>query len=375
MPVKCTICKKKRPSFNEEGEITATHCGDCKTSTMVNAISKMCIICKKKQPTFNNEGETSPTHCGDCKTFTMVNVANKKCIVCKKKIPSFNEEGQTSATHCADCKTPEMIDIKHKICLEKNCIKRQIYGYIGNIRTRCPKHKLPGMFKKPNTPCENCKELATYGITNPKHCEDHKTSEEICLLVRTCGGCNRESMILNNEGLCLEFCKPDKLFQEQKMEKKWEKMVLTFLDQHIPLSDDIKIMDDSIIDNSCNKRRPDRAYDCGKHFVFVEVDEEQHKGYSKEKNCELVRMHQIYESTGLIPVDTIFLRFNPHNYRVDGKIQKPSMKEKLSKLVLWVKECLAREDMGYGCIYKKLYYDEFKETDKSFETVDSHQLF
>jgi hypothetical protein len=231
------------------------------------------------------------------------------------------------------------------------------------------------MFKKPKTVCDgdDCKEMATYGIIDPKHCEDHKTSEEICLLVQKCKGCDREKEILNKDGLCLTYCKPNEIFQEQKREKKWEKLTLSYLDKYVNLPIKIVPADDMVIDSFCNKRRPDRVYDCGTHFVVVEIDENQHKGYSKEDNCELVRMHQIYEAVGM---HTVFLRFNPNNFRVEGKLQKVNMQKRLELLTKWVEKCVKTlpVDEHNKVQYKFLYYDEFDQTDISFKILNDLEI-
>ena len=49
--------------------------------------------------------------------------------------------------------------------------------------------------------------------------------------------------------------------------------------------------------------------DCNTHFIVVEIDEGQHKQYTKE--CEFSRMSNIYLANGL---PTLFIRFNPDDF-------------------------------------------------------------
>jgi hypothetical protein len=374
---KCIVCKQKVPNFNKPGENKATHCADCKDYNMVNVKHKKCIVCNKKRPTFNKPGENKATHCGNCKISGMVDVLNKKCVVCNKKQAGFNKPGETIPTHCNGCKDPNMVNIKDKRCVI--CNKTQpIYGYIGQNLSHCGKCakeiNYQGLYLKPKTTCEDdCKEIATYGTTTPLHCEEHAKPDEICLITKKCKGCSRENMLLDKNDLCVTFCKPNSIYQQQKREKKKEKLVLNYLDKYIKIPPEIKIIDNECLAinlQDCNRRFPDRAYDCGTHIVIVEVDENQHRGYTKDDNCELKRMHQIYEVVGL---PCIFLRFNPDNYRVQSKLQKTNMAIRLEILQKWVEKCLTMSTTK-GIVYKFLYYNEYVETDIKFQELDDMML-
>ena len=362
----CIVCNETQPSFGIKNSLGgATHCNDCKLPGMVNVVSKMCIVCNEVRPNFGIKNSLDgATHCNDCKLTGMVNVKDKRCIVCNETIPKFGiKNSLDGATHCNDCKLPEMTDLRHKKCIlcEKT---RPSYGFVGQQATHCAKDKIPGMYTRPNRQCEedDCKETALWGTTEPLHCETHSKPPEIFMCVQTCQNCNRVD-ILNNEGLCITFCKPDAIYQRRKREKKFETQVLKYLDEH--LVTDIVPVDDMIIDSNCNKKRPDRLYDTGTHVVIVEVDENQHSSY--EPDCELLRMHQLYEAAGL---PCIFLRYNPNNYRVNGFIKKTPLKKRLETLTRWVKYCIDTPSiLGDAQIkYKYLFYDDYDETDTDFIT-------
>jgi hypothetical protein len=77
----------------------------------------------------------------------------------------------------------------------------------------------------------------------------------------------------------------------------------------------------------------------------------------------------IYESLGL---PCVFLRFNPDNFRVENKLQKVSMNERLDLLVRWINVCMTMNVAGV--LYKYLYYNEFDETNASFIELDDLKL-
>lgn len=361
-------------NYNIKGEKIALFCVEHKDSLMINVKSKTCKVqdCIK-QPNFNHKGEKVGIFCSDHKESEMVNVKHKTCQFqgCEK-FPNFNYEKESIGIFCSNHKEPNMVDLKHLKCKSENCKTVAIYGYIGQELSYCGNHanklNYKGLYKNPNKLCDNCENVSTYGIKEPMHCEEHAKVDEICLIIQTCTVCHKENEIVNKEGLCITYCQPDKQYHQIKHEKKKEKKVLKYLDDN--LETDYKIQDDRTIDTSCNRKRPDRIYDCNTHFVIVEIDENQHKGYSKEENCELVRMHQIYEALGL---PCIFLRFNPDNFKVSGKLVKTNITTRLEQLTVWLQHCFDFKEPK-GILYKFLYYDNFDETDKSFLAVDDIKL-
>jgi hypothetical protein len=233
------------------------------------------------------------------------------------------------------------------------------------------------MFKNRKSECqeENCKEISEYGKEEPIHCFFHQKEGDMCLLGQICKQCNRENELCNSEQICLTYCRPSEIsIIAKKIIKKKESLVLSYLDKNIKT--DIKPIDDRIIDPSCVKRRPDRVYDCGSYFVILEVDEHQHKSYSNScsydsKKQELRRMSQIHEalSNGMMPV--IFLRFNPDNFKVKGKIQKVNMQKRLEILSKWLLYCLNLNTVNIKPLQiKYLFFDEYDETNSKFEYID-----
>jgi hypothetical protein len=83
-------------------------------------------------------------------------------------------------------------------------------------------------------------------------------------------------------------------------------------------------------------------------------------------------MVQIHEalSNGMMPV--IFLRFNPDNFKVKGKLQKINMQKRLDILHKWVSYCLNLKEFPINSSLgiKYLFYDEYDETNSNFETIN-----
>jgi hypothetical protein len=75
--------------------------------------------------------------------------------------------------------------------------------------------------------------------------------------------------------------------------------------------------------------------------VFLEVDEHQHKDYMI--SCETRRMTTVHESCMLDPAQPlanmplVFLRYNPHAFRVDGKLGRIPKVNREKKLVEYLK--------------------------------------
>ena len=361
---KCVVCEKTRPTFNYEGETKATHCSTCKLPTMVDIKNKRCIVCEKKIPAFNYEGETKATHCGVCKLPTMIDVKSKRCIVCEKTRPTFNYHRETNATHCSACKLPTMVDIKHPKC--QLCKTRASYGIPLNFPTRCVQHKETGMISKPRARClkKECKNNALYGINRPIHCEDHKDLNDINLVERKCVRCEKIDVV-DEKGLCINFCNTiDQFNQYRKHIKREEERITKILTAECgePTAIDVRLEEACKGDNE----RPDVVYDCGTHIVIEETDESQH-----EHRCQLGefnRMKTICQIFGGIPV--IFIRYNPHKHKENGKEVKIPQGKKEEELIRWVKHYKENKPvMTWSVVY--LFYDENDTTVYEIDPDDS----
>lgn len=87
--------------------------------------------------------------------------------------------------------------------------------------------------------------------------------------------------------------------------KTKELLVADFIKTTFPEED---LIFDKVIQGGCSKRRPDIYVDKFTHTVVIEVDENQHYGYS----CENKRDMEIFTDFNNRPL--IFIRFNPDKY-------------------------------------------------------------
>lgn len=212
-----------------------------------------------------------------------------------------------------------MVDVLNPKCEE--CDSIASYGIPGGKRTRCTKHRSPGMLSRPRAKCVVCRKPALYGQHYiPQRCEAHKSEQDDNLMERECISCHL-TMILDKNGKC-EYCDPVR-FETTRLAK--QNALMEYLDRHALKGDSTDIVIDRGI---CGKERPDRTFDFDNKIVILECDEHQHK--ERQCVCEQTRMVNIAQSYGGVPV--YFLRWNPDNYAsVDGKL--PDSITKRHKLV------------------------------------------
>ena len=292
-----------------------------------------------------------------------IDIKHPKCIVCKIKRPNFNYQGHSKATYCSGCKLPDMIDIKNPKCIV--CKKRASYGIPCNRPNKCVNHKENGMIKNPNSKCliKNCNNTSEYGINRPIHCDKHKNDNDVNLVERTCPKCNQVDVIIN--GLCVNYCGLTEIHKSlKKNQKVKEKRVLKILSSEFKIPTEYNVR----VDRDCGGKKSEEkeiGYDFGTHKVFVEVDENQHKNY-----CELGefnRMRNIFSNEGGIPI--IFIRYNPDNFRRDGKIQKISQKKKEEELIRWLRHYEINEPKNNLSV-NYLFYNNWSEGNTPVYNID-----
>jgi hypothetical protein len=260
-----------------------------------------------------------------------------------------------------------MLDVTAIRCTE--CITTAGFGIPGLAPTVCAKHKKTGMIPDPRTRCieKTCTEIAIYGISKQLHCEEHKKPGEYNLIERDCKSCKLLA-ILNENELC-GFCDPT-MIKNTRLAK--QKEIKTILDNR-----KFKYtIYDSVIDSKCGLERPDFLFDCGTYFVVLEVDENQHVKYNKtitsNKNvnydCETTRMYNIFQTLGM---KTIFIRYNPDDYKIKNIKQSPTKLKRQTMLLkqLHVVSKLDPEKLDYLSVMY-LFYDEFDEKNIPLEKID-----
>ena len=367
--IKHTKCKEKgcntRPTYNYEGKKEVIYCSKHKKDMMVNIKSKKCkeIGCDIL-PAFNYVGNKKGIYCSKHKKDTMVNIISKRCkeIGCNI-IPTFNYEGKKEPIYCAKHKKNTMIDILNKRCKEVGCATGRHYGLPGKSTEYCAQHKKEGMISNPNKKCykKGCKEIAIYGLGKARACEVHKNDTDINLIERKCKSCTLLN-ILDKDLLC-EYCNPN-IYNKRRLAKQTR--VKLHLDNYLKYK---CISYDKRIDNGiCGNERPDFLFEspAGSHFVILEVDEDQHYGRAEE--CECTRMVNISQSLGL---PTIFIRYNPDEYKTNKIKHDPSFNDRMKILCLVLKttiEFKPSQLKGF-VIIRKLFFNDYKKTDSNYYNI------
>lgn len=195
-------------------------------------------------------------------------------------------------------------------------------GKPGNPKSHCYQHREPGMIRRPNTKCVNCKEIIIWGSNwVPKHCETHKTDDECNLVEQSCISCGL-LYILDKHNRC-ENCNPES-FVTARLAK--QNALMSYLDANGLNGNST----DTTIDNGiCGKERPDRVYDFGNKILILECDEHQHR--DRQCICEQTRMVNIGQTFGGLPV--YFIRWNPDDYSPENEKKLPEELKKRHKLV------------------------------------------
>jgi len=394
--VKTKMCEfndcKKQPIYNYKGEINGIYCLEHKEDNMVDVKNNKCKYegCNKIS-CYNNEGEIKGIFCLEHKEDNMVNVKDKKCEYtnCKKRA-SFNYEKYKIGKYCVEHKKENMVNVRNKTCELNDCKTQKKYGYCCQSPSRCAQHKLPYMISKPKKICignnkEECKEYATYGKTEPIHCEEHSLKDEFCWLVNSCLNCKRKEQILDKNGLCYFVCSLEKIDIARKYHNKVkESTMIRYIKDNVNILNKVKELPcDKIVNNECNLYRPDLPYHCGSFILIIECDEEQHKKYNWEscslnrslQHAENKRMYEIMLSYEGLPC--VFLRWNPDNFKVKGEIcKKYNMNKRLEILKKWVEYCMKLDITKLESLvqYKKLFYDDYDEADIQFTNIYEEEL-
>lgn len=245
-----------------------------------------------------------------------------------------------------------MVDVVSKTCIYDGCTINPRYGIPGHGPTCCSKHVTKSMIYNPTRKCRvtDCNELAIYGVKDHLHCEKHKKKNEHNFIEQKCTSCGLME-ILGTDMLC-RYCNPtnfnsNRLFHQKSVEK-------FLIDNNFKFEQTDKIIDSGI----CGKERPDFLFDCGSHYLVVEVDEDQHISNSCE--CEQTRMVNISQSLGLA---TWFIRYNPDRYVPKGEKKKQEgvlSIERLKKLAETVMYCMEMNPINNNAFIQVIYlfFDE-----------------
>jgi hypothetical protein len=340
----------KMAMYNISGESRARFCINHKESNMIDVKHTKCEIenCNTR-PSYNIIGKTQGRFCFEHKESNMINVISRLCefIECKKH-STYNFNGESKGRFCAEHKLKDMVNVISKLCEITNCGKRANFGWLSKGAVTCATHKQNGMIYNPNRRCITikCKELGAYEANGCRYCEKHMPENSKNLGINTCTVCGLDDILTN--GICVT-CDPSTIHTLVHTKENRVKNILQKMQ--------IDCIHDKILeDKSCGGERPDFQIDCGTHFVYIEVDENQHKSYLCE--CEQIRMINMIEVRG-IPVR--WIRYNPDSYKpVQGQrvITLENREKKLEELIRYAIKHSPIEDGAFSNVLY-LFYDEY----------------
>jgi len=341
---------EKQPIYNINGEKKGRFCAEHRSPDMVNVISKTCEEdgCGTR-PTYNVRGEKKGRFCAEHRSPGMINVIDKTCeeYGCEK-IPTYNIHGEKKGLFCTEHRSPNMVDVKNKTCEESGCDTRTRYGWLGKGTSRCGTHRQKGMITSPNRKCESacCHQLGTHEADGMRLCEEHSPANAENLGVEKCSSCGLDDILTDSK---CGTCDPQVIQMRRHVKENRVKDLFTV--------SGIMFVHDRILEGTlCGRERPDFQIDCGTHFVYVEVDENQHRSYACE--CEQGRMINLIHVRGM-PVR--WIRYNPDVYEPMEGQRKVKLEQREKKLVEHVKWAMKHSpsDDGVFSNVLYLYYDEY----------------
>jgi hypothetical protein len=356
---------KKTSSYGLIGK-TAIH---CKLHADEDEIDVRHSRCKERgcnsRPTFGLiDGKVN--HCNIHAKENEIDLNNKK--VCQEngcsKRPSYGPEAGV-LLHCFEHYKDDEENQKHKKCEYKNC--KTIAGFGIKKAIHCYEHKKDNEKCITRSKCEyhKCDKRPIYGVKGqpPKHCSAHKNENEIDLNSIRCKDCGL--FTVGKKPYKCSYCKDD---SDKRKKTKEMKVVDYFKEQKMDF------IHNKSVGAECGSYRPDLLFDTGTHFVVVEIDEEQHKSVTDNSRygniCERVRENNIFIALGL---PTVFIRYNPDSYKIDGKTIKMYSKQRLSILQNKVNYHLKNIPEKHISA-EFLFYDDYDKKTEEYQSINVKQL-
>lgn len=396
-----TGCTKAR-HYGDPDAISPTHCKDHKTKIMVYKSNYTCKygVCSKIA-SFGNAGK--PIYCDEHRPLDMKSISHicdvvdcgllakayipgnppskctkhiekgmklysrtrVNCELCPTTATYGNKDGE--AIRCVTCaKGTTMRRVTGAKC--EKCNIMATYGTPGKSPNHCVRHRTPGQITKSRSRCKHevkCRNWAMYGTDKPTKCELHKSETDNNFVEKPCVSCGL-NCILDAKGMC-ENCDPESrkrrtLVKQNKVEDFLKKQGFIY-----------STCDTMLDHGECVKYRPDFLFFCRGYVVILEVDENQHRGYSIM--CENARMMNI---TSALFTDVVFIRYNPDNYKVDGNAVKIRESDRLRELERNLKHYISDDyipvDSPSRTTVKYLFYDDYKGNNEELNILDYPEI-
>jgi hypothetical protein len=199
-----------------------------------------------------------------------------------KILPTFNHEQETKPIYCSSHKLDFMVNVISKTCIH------------------------PGCKIRPNSNHE--------GETKPIYCSSHKLDNMVDVRSKTCKSTWCLTTVKNKyDGYCL-FCYMN-LFPDKPVSRNYKTKEFAVVEYIKTQFSHASWIADKTVNGGCSKRRPDLLLDLGYQIVIVEIDENQHIDY--DCSCQNKRIMELSQDLGHRPI--VFIRFNPDDYKLNGK--------------------------------------------------------
>jgi len=309
----------KIPSFGLSSDKSASYCKTHAEKGMIDIHnkSKRCLFAScGKRPSFGLPLDKSASYCKTHASEGMIDIVSKRCLIdsCDTR-PAFGLPSDTTASYCKAHAEEGMIDIHNKRCLFDSCNTRPSFGLPSTrAASYCKTHALKGMVDIISKKClfDSCNKGTSFGLPSDKsasYCKTHAEEGMIDIKSKKCKLCNLTQTKTGYCSPCFYYLNPEHI--KTKRHKTREN---TFMYQLKEIYPDIIL--DKAVDGGCSRKRPDGLIDLYTHSIIIEIDEDQHRGYS----CENKRSMQLFTDLGLRPI--IFIRLNPDSYISNGKKMK-----------------------------------------------------
>jgi len=259
--------------------------------------------------------------CVKHKDDNMVNTVSRTCEFDGCTIqPSFNFPEHKRGRFCCKHQLDGMKNVCSVSCQEAECNRRARYNLPGLRASKCLRHIVVGMIRNPRRRCSECEEWSTHGRTSAVRCEEHQLDKDFNLVERECNGCKLLDILASNN-LCA-CCDPQAHNKRPRLAKQdaVEHLLKIHLSKYPPnlidrIPDELRVI--------LARERPDFLWRRGHLVVILEVDEDQHSG--RLCDCEQIRMFNILQAMG---TRTLWLRYNPDQYKCLGKQANPAVRVK-----------------------------------------------
>jgi len=311
--VKCQQCEKRA----DYGFTEKVACGKHREEGMTDLHTKKCLVeyCNTR-PNFGLPADKSASYCKTHADKGMVDLKNKKCLFesCNTR-PYFGLPSDKSAIYCKTHAGKGMIDLVSKRCLFESCNTMPAFGLPSDkSASYCKAHAEKRMIDLKNKRClvESCNTRPSYGLPLDKsasYCKTHAEKGMVDIKSKKCKLCNLTQSKTGYCSPCFYYLNPEHI--KTKRHKTREN---TFMYQLKEIYPDLVL--DKAVDGGCSRKRPDGLIDLYTHSIIIEIDEDQHRGYS----CENKRSMQLFTDLGSRPI--IFIRLNPDSYISNGKKMK-----------------------------------------------------